>query len=176
MLAALAALVTALTLLPEALALPRLGERVPDALLSDPEGKALDTRALRGKSALLLYEDEGSLAQNAPLKDALADLARDARYRAAIALAPVADLSEYAGWPLRGAAEDAIRARSREAGVSIYCDWDGSFRRAYRLHQGLSNVVLLGPDGRVLFAAAGPLRPEQRSRLLALLARQLPAS
>lgn len=173
MAAALAALVTILGLRAEARALPALGARMPDTLLPDANGKPLNTRALRGRHALLFYEDEGSSAQNAPLKDTLEELGRDARYRAAIAVTAVADVTAYSGWPLRGVAEDAIRARAREAGIAIYCDWDGSFRRAYQLHPGLSNVLLLAPDGRVLFAVAGPMRPEQRSRLLAMLARQV---
>ena len=171
--AALTAAVILLGLPAGASALPALGARVPDAVVPDPDGKPLDTRALRGRSALLIYEDERSASQNATLKASIEELAQDARYRAAVAVAAVADVSAYAGWPLRGSAEDAIRARSRDAGVAIYCDWDGAFRRAYQLHAGLSNVLLIAPDGRVLFAAAGPLRQEQRSRLLGLLARQV---
>jgi predicted transcriptional regulator len=160
-------------LAPPAAALPAMGEEAPDAHLADPDGRTLDVRALRGRPALILYEDKGSAGQNGPLKQALAARARDARYRAAVALAAVADVTAYAGWPLKGFAEEAVRSRARKAGVTIYCDWDGAFRRAYRLHRGLSNVVLLDPEGRVLFAAAGPLQPAQRAALLALIERQI---
>lgn len=171
--AALAVMVMILGLRGEAHALPEIGARMPDALVADPDGRALHTRALRGRPALVLYEDPDSAGQNAKLKDKLVELARDTRYRASVGLAAIADVSRYASWPMRGFAEGVIRSKSREAGVSIYCDWDGGFRRTFGLHSGLSNVLLLAPDGRVLFAAAGPLRAEQQARLLALLDREL---
>jgi hypothetical protein len=166
---ALAAVVMMLALPADASALLPLGERVPPARLVDPDGRSLDIGALRGKPALIFYEDRGSAEQNAPLKFELAELARDPGRRAAVAALGVADVSAYAGWLLRGFARKEVRRHAREAGVPVYCDWDGSFRRAYRLRRGLSNVMLLDRDGRVLFAAAGPLRPDQRARLRELL-------
>ena len=69
-------------------------------------------------------------------------------------------MSSYDFWPAKGFVKDAIREESRKAGTTIYCDWDGTFRKAYRLRQGISNVILVGKSGEVLFAAEGALVPQ----------------
>lgn len=153
----------------EALALLAPGAPAPEAKVEDPDGKPLSMSALRGRPTLVLYEDRGSARQNAALKRELAALARDPRYRRVFALAAVADVSAYDDWPLRGIAEGFIRKRSREAGLTIYCDWDGSFRRAFGIRRGASNVLLIGADGRVLFAAAGALGTAQMEALRRLV-------
>ncbi|MFT3773515.1 MAG: YtfJ family protein [Minicystis sp.] len=69
--------------------------------------------------------------------------------------------------------KDAIRDESKKQGTTIYCDWTGAFRKTYQLRRGVSNVVLVGKDGRVIFAAEGPIPVEQRRRLLAMLRDQV---
>lgn len=163
----------AMALPAEALALLPPGARAPEARVEDPDGKGLSMSALRGRPTLVLYEDRGSAKQNAALKRELAALARNPRYRRAFAVAAVADVSAYSDWLLRGFAESAVRKRSREAGLTIYCDWDGSFRRAFGIRRGASNVLLIGANGRVLFAAAGTLRAEQLKALRKLVRAQV---
>lgn len=165
--------VIALTLSSVAAALPREGERAPVARLEDADGAVLDTRALLGKPALVIYETKESAHENATLKAQLGELARDVRYRAAVRLAAIADLTAYRGWPLEGIARRAIRRMSQALGTPVYCDWTGAFRTAYRLEPGRSNVILLAADGRILFAAAGPLREQDRAHLLALVQRDM---
>ena len=69
--------------------------------------------------------------------------------------------------------KDAIREESKKAGTPIYCDWDGRFRSAFRLRAGISNVLLVGKDGSVVFAAEGALKAPARKRLLDLLKEQV---
>ena len=42
-------------------------------------------------------------------------MATDLRYRQVFAVAAVAGVSAYAGWPLRGMAERAVRKRARRS-------------------------------------------------------------
>ena len=156
-------------------AAPREGEQAPNATLEDADGRVSELRAFRGKPILIVYEDRDSAKQNQPLKDDLARLARGEGYRARVALAAVADVSAYDFWPARGFVKDAIRDESRRQGTTIYCDWTGAFRSAYHLRRGVSSVVLVGKDGRVLFAAEGAVPAEQRRRLVSLLHDQLDA-
>ncbi|KYF66151.1 hypothetical protein BE11_27030 [Sorangium cellulosum] len=156
-----------------ALALPSEGDRAPNARLEDADGRELQLKALRGKPILIVYEDKDSATQNQSFKDALAKLAKGDRYRKTIALAAVADVSSYDFWPVKGFVKDAIREESRKVGATIYCDWDGAFRQAYRLRRGISNVILVGKNGQVLFAAEGKLKPEAQSRVLELLRKEV---
>ncbi|WP_437486396.1 YtfJ family protein [Sorangium sp. So ce1014] len=156
-----------------ALALPTVGDRAPDARVEDADGRELQLKALRGKPILIVYEDKDSTAQNQALKDALAKLAKGDRYKRSIAVTAIADVSSYDFWPAKGFVKDAIRDESRKVGATIYCDWDGTFREAYRLRRGISNVILVGKNGQVLFAAEGKLKPEAQTRVLDLLRKEV---
>lgn len=171
--AAVAVAFAVLTVQRAALALPAEGEKAPNASVEDADGRALEMKSLRGKPILIMYEDKDSSAQNQALKDELSKLAKGDRYKSAITLAAVADVSAYNFWPVKGFVKDAIREESQKFGTTIYCDWDASFRKKYRMREGVSSVVLVGRDGLVLFAADGALSAEKRAQLLKLLRAQV---
>ena len=173
LLAAAAVAATASTIGSDALAVPREGATAPNAKLEDADGRVSELKALRGRPILIVYEDRDSAKQNEALKRELGELARGDRYRARIALAAVADVSAWDFWPAKGFVRDAIRDESRKQGTTIYCDWTGAFRAAYELRRGVSSVVLIGKDGRVVFAAEGPVPAAQRRRLVSLLRDQV---
>ena len=159
-----------------ALALPAEGDAAPNARIEDADGRAVELKAFKGKPILIVYEDKDSAAQNQPLKDALSKLAKGDRYKSAVALAAVADVSAYDFWPVKGFVKDAIREESRKQGTTIYCDWSGTFRGTYQLRRGVSSIVLIGRDGHVLFAAEGAVGADQRKRLVELLKAQVEAA
>ncbi len=154
-------------------AVPREGEAAPNARMEDADGRIAELKAFAGKPILIVYEDRDSAKQNQALKTELAQLARGERYQARVALAAVADVSAWDFWPAKGLVRDAIRDESRKQGATIYCDWTGSFRGVYQLRRGVSNVVLVGKNGRVLFAAEGAVDAASRKRLFALLKDQV---
>ncbi len=156
-----------------ALALPTTGDAAPNARLEDADGRALELRAFKGKPILIVYEDKDSAPQNQPLKEALSQATRGDHYKSTLVVAAIADVSAYDYWPAKGFVKDAIREESRKQGTTVYCDWSGAFRAAYRFKSGLSSVVLVGRDGHVLFAAEGAVGPEDRQRLLGLLKAQV---
>ena len=152
-----------------AMALPSIGGLVPDTRAYDADGRTLDMRALVGRPALVVYEDKSSATQNTELKNELSRLAQGERYRRAIALVPVADVADYSFWPIKGFVKDSIRSESEKVGATIYCDWDGSFRSAFGFRRGMSNIVLVGRGGAILFAREGTLSAEERAKLIELL-------
>ncbi len=154
-------------------AVPKEGASAPNAKLEDADGRVAELKSFAGRPILIVYEDRDSAKQNETLKSELASLASGDQYKAKIALAAVADVSSYDFWPAKGFVKDAIRDESKKQGTTIYCDWTGAFRNAYQLRRGVSNVVLVGKDGRVLFAAEGTVRAADRKRLLALLREQV---
>lgn len=150
-------------------AAPNVGSVRPAARVVDADDRVFDLHGVSGKPMLVLYEDKDSAKVNVALKDDLARLARGDRYKNAVALVPVADVERFDFWPARGFVKDAIRGESKKIGATIYCDWDGSFRRATQIAKNTSSVILFGRDGRVLFAWDGQVPKEERERLLAML-------
>ncbi len=159
-----------------ALALPAVGDSMPEGKVEDADGKALETKSIKGKPLLVVYEDRDTATQNAELKKELGELAKGDKYKSKIALAAVADVTAYDFWPVKGFVKDAIREESKKVGTTIYCDWNGSFRKAFKLAKGKSSVVLVGKDGKVLFAGEGKLSADDRKKLLALLKSQVEGS
>lgn len=159
-----------------ALALPAVGDEAPNGKVEDADGKALETKTFKGKPMLIVYEDRDAAEQNTALKKELSDLAKGDKYKSKIALAAVADVSSFDFWPVKGFVKDAIREESKKAGTTIYCDWNASFRKAFKLTKGKSNIVLVGKDGKVLFAGDGALSESNRKKLLALLKAQVEAT
>ncbi|MDI1450671.1 YtfJ family protein [Polyangium sp. 6x1] len=155
------------------LALPKEGAEAPNARVEDADGRALQMSSLKGKPILIMYEDKDSAAQNQPLKDDLAKLGQGDKYKQKVAIAAIADVSSYDFWPAKGFVKDAIREESKKQKTTIYCDWDGSFRKAYGIRKGASNVILVGKDGRVLFAGSGALGTGDRKKLIELLGAQV---
>jgi hypothetical protein len=148
---------------------PSVGSARPPVQLSDAWGRSIDLARYRGRPLLLVYEDKDSAAQNAALKTDFATLAKGDRYQDRIAIVPVADVSAYDYWPVRGLVKDAIKDESRRQGLVIYCDWDGRVRSALGVTRSVSNVVLYGPDGRVAFAKEATLSADERRELVGLV-------
>jgi len=148
---------------------PVVGSIRPHARVVDADGRALELPWLDGKPSLIVYEDKASATLNAHLKSELSRVARGDRYRHAVALVPIANVSGYDFWPVRGFVKDAIRDESKKLGATIYCDWDGSAAKSMGIAGNTSSVILVGRKGRVLFAHSGRVSVEDTSKLLELL-------
>jgi hypothetical protein len=149
-----------------ALALPRVGTTVPNATAQSLDGKTLDTRALQGKISLIFYEDKDVTQQNKALKDALELQKKKDERKANAEVHAVANVSAWDFWPAKGFVRDAIAEQQKKAGHPIYCDWSGDFGKALGTVKDKSNVILLGPDRKVILAHAGPVSTEMRDRIL----------
>jgi len=152
-----------------AFALPSVGEMGKNVNLEDADGKVTKMEALVGKPILIVYEDKASTKMNQSFKDELSKLAKGDKYRNKVALAAVADVTDYNYWPVKGFVKDSIREESKKLGSTIFCDWDGHVRVSFTFRKGTSSVVLLNKQGRVVFAADGKLSAEQRQRAIDLL-------
>ena len=156
-----------------ALALPAVGAAGPSGTVVDADGHGKDLHESHGKPMLLVYEDQAATKQNLELKSELSRLAAGDKYRKAIALVAVADVEGYDYWPARGFVKGAIRTESKKLGNPIYVDWSGGVRKAAGFKKGLSTILLMGRDGKVLFSHEGAMAAKERAALLALLAKQV---
>ena len=164
-----------LALAAPAAALPRVGDEPGAARVEDADGKGLETRSFSGRPVLVFYEDKETSKQNAAAKSDLRALAGETKAFAKLAMLPVADVSAYDFWPAKGFVKQAIREESARSGLPVYCDWDGGFRGAWKLRRAAASVVLVGRDGRVLFAAEGVLPEDARRRLIELVRAEIGA-
>jgi len=146
-----------------AAALPDVGESPANARVEDVDGKALWLSELKGRVAIVVYEDKDSAELNKALKDDLAKLLKDDTVKGAVVVAPVADVSDYNSWPQKGFAKDAIRAESKKSKTTIWCDWDGAFRKALDLKKGTSSVLVIDREGTLRFAGEGALSQSERA-------------
>lgn len=131
------------------------------------EGTSGQTRRLAdyiGRAVIVMYEDRDSNHQNDTLKTELAARARAQDLSRDVSLVPVANLSQYNFWPAMGFARDAVVDIAREQQTEILIDWSGDMARAYRFRPGVSYVLVLTRDGRVLFRHAGTLNANARGR------------
>lgn len=149
-----------------ALALPKVGVIVPNATAQSIDGKTLDTRAIQGKTTLIFYEDKDVTQQNKPLKDALALQKKKGERKANADVHAVANVSAWDFWPAKGFVRDAIEEQQKKSGHPIYCDWSGDFGKALGTVKDKSNVILIGPDRKVILAHAGPVPTQLRERIL----------
>lgn len=156
-----------------ALALPGVGAAGPAGMVVDADGRGRDLLANQGKPTLLVYEDQAATKQNVELKTELSRLASGDKYRTAIALVAVADVEGYDYWPARGFVKGAIRSESKKLGNTIYVDWNGGVRKAAGFKKGMSTILLMGRDGKILFSHEGTMTAVQRKQLLELLKSQV---
>ncbi|RYE89125.1 MAG: hypothetical protein EOO75_12355 [Myxococcales bacterium] len=152
-----------------AMALPKPGDNGKNVKLEDADGKVTLMETMLGKPILIVYEDKDSGKVNQAFKDELSKLAKGDKYKSAVALAAVADVTAYNYWPVKGFVKDSIRKESRKIGTTIFCDWDGHVRVSYAFTKGVSSVVLLNRQGKVVFAAEGKLSEADRKRAIDLL-------
>lgn len=147
-------------------AAPAKGASAPEASVEDVDGKKLALSSLEGKTVVVVYEDKDSAKLNDAFKEGLKKLDLSS-----VAVLPVADVSEYNSWPAKGFVKDAIREESKKAGVTIYCDWDASFRKALELTKGTSCIVIFSKKGKVLFAHDGALSEDQQKAALSAVSK-----
>ena len=155
-----------------AAALPAAGDPRPHVKLVDAWDRTVEVASIATKPMLVVYEDKDAGAQNKELKEELRRLGASERYRSSVAVLLIADLEAYDYWPVRGFAKNAVKEKSSEFHIPIYCDWNGAVRSAFDLRRGTSNVVLYGRDGRVVFAHAGNMSADTRREAMNLLQEQ----
>jgi predicted transcriptional regulator len=141
--------------------------RASPLTLPTTSGASRSLADLRGRVAVLFYEDRHSRDHNEHVKRALrALLASDRALAARVVVVPVANLGGYDFWPARYFARRAVEKIARRHRLEIWLDWDRVLQRELGLRDEVANVAVLDPRGRMRFHRTGPLT-EKEIRLLA---------
>ena len=151
-----------------ALALPTIGAQAPAFEVKDGDDSVLDSASLKGKKLVIFYEtrDDSVIEQNRAVKRKMLEhLRQDSTLAAQTVIVPIIDCSSAFALT-RGIWKSNLRANSEKEGLTIYCDWDGSVGRAFQVQADQSNVIVIGRDGLVKFAAGGVVKPNEVDRAL----------
>ncbi|MRG92481.1 hypothetical protein GF068_11160 [Polyangium spumosum] len=141
----------------------------PNARVEDADGKAVEIKSLKGKPIVIVYDDRTSAPKSEAFRRELVKLLKTGPYASKVSLLLVADVSPYDFWPARGTVKDAVREETKKQGTTVYCDWTGGMRTAYKLKNEITGVVMVGKDGRVAFAKEGVPQGADQKRLVEAL-------
>lgn len=121
------------------------------------------------KPMLVIYEDQDGGKDNRRAKEILGRINASADNRAKVEAIAVADLEKWNWWPAKKYALDDIRKAEAAKATTILLDWKGEVRKAWGLPKGKNSLILVAPDGKVLWASEGTLSDARIEELLALL-------
>ena len=144
------------------------GTVAPQARVRDQDGHEKIIPA--GRALLVIYEDQEGGKQSHHAKDLIGKLNTDKANQSRVDVVPIADLEKWNWWPAKKYALADIQKQAREKHTTIYLDWTGQLRKSWQLDKAKNHLILIGTDGRVLFASQGECPQSSLDRLLALLA------
>jgi hypothetical protein len=121
------------------------------------------------KPMLVIYEDQDGGKTNLHAKDVIGRINTNTANQAKVDVLPVADLEKWNWWPAKSHALKDIQKTAVEKRTTIYLDWTGAVRKAWNLAKKRSSLVLVGTDGKVLFASEGDISEARLQELIARL-------
>lgn len=149
-------------------ALPAVGAVAPRVEVENVAARAMrplpDARPL-----LVMYEDKEAQTQNEHARKVLGRITDRAENRARFEFVAVADVEKWNWWPAKRYVLADLRKIAERENTLLFADWTGAVRKAWGLTQHKSALILTTPDGKVPFAAEGPLTNAQLTALVAEL-------
>ncbi len=118
-----------------------------------------------GVATLIVHEDQDGGKQNKATKDMIAAYHDPVANRAKLKVWPVADLQKWAWWPAKGHALADVKKLAAKNNTQILVDWSGTVRKAWGLAKGKNTLILVGTDGKVIFASEGECSAAQKDTL-----------
>ena len=142
-----------------------------DVAVASSDGSSVKLGSFLGRPTVLFYEDRHSLETNRDFKDALTRFLASGDWAHRPQVLAVANLQEFNWFPALQFALAGVRRAEVKAGVNVYIDFDGALgaRLGSKGFKG-SWVVLLSPQGHILYQHQGQLNVAQGEQLLSLLA------
>ena len=119
------------------------------------------------KPTLLIYEDQDGGKQSQHCKDVIGKINTPKENQEKVDVVAIADLEKYNWWPAKKYALADIQKMAKDKKTTIYLDWTGSIRKAWGLQKAKNNLILVGTDGKVLYASEGECSESQLKELIA---------
>ncbi len=143
------------------------GEKIPDFKIEDVNGKVLTAGMLRGKLTVGFYTDKDTAEKNISFENYLNSLKKEKSPTPVFRLA-VTDATE-ANFLTRPLWEKAIRGKSAERKVDIYCDWEGKFKKSFGLPEKESTFMIIDKNGTLRYIFSGKVPETDFKKITALL-------
>jgi len=132
--------------------------RVGEFTAKSGDDRVLDRSRIRGKVVLAFYEADGEQEINATLKAELKTFNETQLTKVErLMVVPFADVSRII-WPFKGVAAGKLDDASKEVGLTIYGDWDGSVRAGFGFTEGTPNLMVIDDKGIIRLRAAGKVQ------------------
>jgi hypothetical protein len=122
---------------------------------------------------VIVYDDRQSAPTSTGFRQELIKFAKADGAKAKLAILPVAYTKPFSYWPAKDVVKDRVRKETLTQGTTVYCDWTGDLRSAYRFRSGATSTTIVGKNGKVLFAAEGVLTGEALKRFWEVLRAQM---
>jgi hypothetical protein len=159
--------------LPVAASAAELGKRL-DAEITTSAGTKTKLKAYYGKPVLLFYEDPDSVKLNQAAKEELAQLNIKWNLKDKVDVVAIANLQGWNWQPALFFALLVVRGEEEKAKIPVLVDLNGSMQKApWSLSAAKSSVLVLAPDGEVLFQSVGLLKGEKLEELKSTLEKVL---
>src|ERR1044071_7498261 len=149
-----------------------IGSAAPQFRVQSGDNKELTLDMIKGKVAVIFYENKDIVDANKTLKDELNKLyyEQTEALKDVLVRLPIIDCSG-AVWPFVGVWKNKLREYSKKEGVTIYCDWKGKMSSDYKMAPGVSNVVIINKSGTIRFFTSRDVNAEKINEVKELLKR-----
>jgi predicted transcriptional regulator len=144
----------------------QIGSKAPVWSLRDGNDKTYDSAGFVGKTVVLIGGDKKSQETNGAWITGVKNSC--GRQLTGLGLAEASAVPRL----LRGMYQKRFREDSTRMGVPLLIDWDGSVARSFHFKPDVSNVVLIGPDSSIVFAASGAVTDDGIKKLCTAAGKQ----
>ena len=141
-------------------AAPQAGVGIPFVEVVDVDDKP-HTIPYRGKPHVVVYEDKDAGSQNRRAHVLLDKLSSFPQNHGRYEVIAVADVEQYDFWPAKKYVLEHLRKEMVDEKSIIFCDWKGKARKTWGLAKKKSVILVLDEEGKLRFAAQGPMSDEQ---------------
>jgi predicted transcriptional regulator len=138
-----------------------IGSPAPYFSVQSGDDKELTLDMIKGKVAVIFYQNKDIVDANKRLKDELNMLYYEQTgiVKDLLVRLPIIDCSD-ALWFFRGIWKRRIKEYTKKEGVTIYCDWKGTMSSDYKMKADVSNVVIIDKGGVIRFFTSGEIEDE----------------
>ncbi|MBN2453349.1 MAG: redoxin domain-containing protein [Candidatus Omnitrophica bacterium] len=135
------------------------GQNAPRFSVSSGDDKTLTSEMLKGKIVVMFYEARSAIEVNRPLKNALNAFfaAQSPAVQKDVARVAIVRCSNFFPTTWRR----SLREHSKQEGITIYGDWDGSMEKDYGMASDSSNFLIIDRAGVVKYAENGAVPKEE---------------
>ncbi len=147
-----------------------IGFEAPYFSVQSGDDRELTLDMIKGRVILICYESKDIVKNNKRLKAELNKLyyEQTEAVKEVLVRLPIVDCSG-AFWPFVGTWKRTLRERSREEGITIYCDWNGKMASDYKMKANESNILIIDKSGRIEFFTSGEVKAEKINDVKELL-------